>query len=83
MAAGSDADVILLDPAVEHIITAAGHHSAMDTNVYEGKTIKGKVGAAFFAGVCMHKSGVLGAPLDSSWPPHADLRELRLVGLLL
>lgn len=40
---GSDADVIVLDPNLEHIISASTHHSQMDTNVYEGKRIKGKV----------------------------------------
>jgi dihydropyrimidinase len=36
VAAGSDADVIVLDPSVTHTISAATHHSRMDTNVYEG-----------------------------------------------
>ena len=44
IAPGSDADVIILDPSIEHTISAATHHSAMDTNIYEGITIKGKVG---------------------------------------
>ena len=44
IAPGSDADVIIFDPAVEHTISAASHHSRMDTNIYEGKRIKGKVG---------------------------------------
>ena len=44
IAPGSDADVIILDPTIEHTISAATHHSAMDTNIYEGMTIKGKVG---------------------------------------
>jgi dihydropyrimidinase len=43
VAVGSDADVIVFDPNVEHTISAATHHSKMDTNVYEGKRIKGKV----------------------------------------
>lgn len=43
VAVGSDADVIVLDPSLEHIISASSHHSNMDTNVYEGKRIKGKV----------------------------------------
>lgn len=41
IAAGSDADVIVLDPAVNHTISAATHHSRMDTNVYEGKLVAG------------------------------------------
>jgi formylmethanofuran dehydrogenase subunit A len=36
IAAGSDADVIVLDPRVNHTISAATHHSRIDTNVYEG-----------------------------------------------
>lgn len=43
VAEGSDADVIIFDPAFEHTITAASHHSAMDTNIYEGYSVKGKV----------------------------------------
>lgn len=43
IAEGSDADVIILDPNQHHIISAATHHSRLDTNVYEGKRIKGKV----------------------------------------
>jgi dihydropyrimidinase len=45
IAPGSDADVILFDPAAEHTISAASHHSRMDTNIYEGKRIRGKVRA--------------------------------------
>lgn len=40
---GSDADVIVLDPNIKHVISAKTHHSKMDTNIYEGKEIKGKV----------------------------------------
>lgn len=43
LTSGSDADVIIFDPAAEHTISAASHHSRMDTNIYEGKRIKGKV----------------------------------------
>jgi len=43
LAAGSDADVIVLDPAVTHTLSAASHHSRMDTNIYEGIQVTGKV----------------------------------------
>lgn len=43
IAPGSDADVIILDPQKEHVISAATHHSAIDTNIYEGRSITGKV----------------------------------------
>jgi dihydropyrimidinase len=42
IAVGSDADVIVFDPAAEHVISAATHHSRIDTNIYDGKAIKGK-----------------------------------------
>lgn len=44
IAPGSDADVIILDPSVKHTISAATHHSAIDTNIYEGREVLGKVG---------------------------------------
>ncbi|KAL4420181.1 hypothetical protein ABPG77_008317 [Micractinium sp. CCAP 211/92] len=43
IAEGSDADVVIFDPALEHTISAASHHSAMDTNIYEGYRVQGKV----------------------------------------
>lgn len=43
VAEGSDADVIIFDPTLEHTIRAANHHSAMDTNIYEGYRVQGKV----------------------------------------
>jgi len=43
VAEGSDADVIIFDPSVKHTISAKAHHSAMDTNIYEGYAVTGKV----------------------------------------
>lgn len=40
---GSDADICVLDPNETKKISVEGHHSAMDTNAYEGWEIKGKV----------------------------------------
>jgi dihydroorotase-like cyclic amidohydrolase len=40
VAAGSDADVILLDPRPTHTLGVGQHHSRMDTNVYEGKAVQ-------------------------------------------
>lgn len=39
--AGSDADIIILNPNSSFQITARSHHSRLDTNVFEGR--KGKV----------------------------------------
>ncbi|CAL8462951.1 g2485 [Coccomyxa elongata] len=43
IAPGSDADIIVFDPEVEHTISASSHHSKMDTNIYEGREVTGKV----------------------------------------
>lgn len=59
IAPGSDADVILLDPNVEHVISAQTHHSKMDTNVYEGKRIRGKVVTTISRGKVVWNNGRL------------------------
>ncbi len=38
---GSDADIVVWDPAKEKTITAATQQSAIDYNVFEGKAVKG------------------------------------------
>lgn len=43
IAPGSDADIAILDPSKQHTLSAKSHHSALDTSVYEGMKIKGKV----------------------------------------
>lgn len=39
--AGSDADIIILNPNSSYEISSKSHHSRSDTNVYEGR--RGKV----------------------------------------
>ncbi|KVH91496.1 Hydantoinase/dihydropyrimidinase [Cynara cardunculus var. scolymus] len=41
--AGSDADIIIFNPNSTFQISAHSHHSRSDTNVYEGRSGKGKV----------------------------------------
>ncbi|KAD6453368.1 hypothetical protein E3N88_08073 [Mikania micrantha] len=41
--AGSDADIIIFNPNSTFHISAKSHHSKSDTNVYEGRSGKGKV----------------------------------------
>jgi dihydropyrimidinase len=38
---GADADIVVLDPEKEKTITASAQQSAIDYNVFEGKTVKG------------------------------------------
>ena len=43
IAAGSDADIIIMNPTAKHTISASTHHSRIDTNIYEGREITGQV----------------------------------------
>lgn len=59
IARGSDADVIILDPNIEHVISASSHHSRMDTNVYEGRKVRGKVVTTISQGRIVWNNGKL------------------------
>jgi dihydropyrimidinase len=50
VAPGSDADIVIYDPAAEQIISAATHHMAVDYSCYEGMQIKGRVETVFSRG---------------------------------
>jgi dihydropyrimidinase len=41
IAVGSDADIVVFDPAREHTITAASQHSKTDYNLFEGTKVTG------------------------------------------
>jgi dihydropyrimidinase len=41
IAVGSDADILIWDPAKEHVISAETHHMNTDYNVYEGMKVRG------------------------------------------
>ncbi|GAA5153063.1 dihydropyrimidinase [Pseudonocardia eucalypti] len=43
IAPGSDADIVVYDPAAEQVISAATHHMNVDYSAYEGKKITGRV----------------------------------------
>jgi dihydropyrimidinase len=43
LAPGSDADIVLWDPAAEHTISAKTHHMRVDYSMFEGFRVKGNV----------------------------------------
>ena len=43
IAPGSDADLVLFDPAGTHTISARTHHMNVDYNPYEGRTVQGRI----------------------------------------
>ena len=59
LAPGSDADIMILDPAMKHTISAKTHHSRMDTNIYEGVTVEGKVTTTISQGKVVWENGKL------------------------
>ena len=56
---GSDADIAIIDPTATTTISAKTHHSAMDTNVYEGRSYPGRVAYTFSRGRLMWADGKL------------------------
>ncbi|GAX85193.1 hypothetical protein CEUSTIGMA_g12611.t1 [Chlamydomonas eustigma] len=79
IAPGSDADVIVLDPNQEHTISASTHHSRIDSNVYEGMNIKGKVVMTISRGRVVWEHGKLNVTRGSGHfvplPPFGPLYE--------
>lgn len=75
--AGSDADIILLNPNATFIISSKTHHSKTDTNIYEGRLIKGKVEITISRGRVVWENGKLNVSPGSgryiSMPPFSYL----------
>jgi dihydropyrimidinase len=41
IAPGSDADIVIYDPAAQHVLSAADHHMAVDYSAFEGREVHG------------------------------------------
>lgn len=50
IAPGSDADIVLFDPAEQWTIRAAEHHSRIDYSLFEGRQVTGRVKKVFLRG---------------------------------
>ncbi|KAL3718553.1 hypothetical protein ACJRO7_003647 [Eucalyptus globulus] len=57
--AGSDADIIILNPNSSFEISARNHHSRSDTNIYKGRRGKGKVEVTIAGGRIVWMDGQL------------------------
>jgi dihydropyrimidinase len=62
IAAGSDADIVIYDPAARQTLSAATHHMNVDYSAYEGFEIAGKVHTVLSRGrVVVSPSGFTGS----------------------
>ncbi|WP_283134942.1 dihydropyrimidinase [Rhizohabitans arisaemae] len=59
IAPGADADLVVWDPAADHVITAAGSHLRTDYNLYEGMRVTGRPVHVFSRGHHLVDDGVL------------------------
>jgi len=50
IAVGSDADIVIFDPAIKHTISAKSHHMNVDYNPYEGWQVQGKTRSTILRG---------------------------------
>jgi dihydropyrimidinase len=57
LAPGSDADIVVYDPAATQTISAATHHMAVDYSAYEGQVITGRVETVLSRGRPVIRSG--------------------------
>jgi dihydropyrimidinase len=63
IAPGSDADIVIYDPAAEQVISAATHHMNVDYSAYEGRRITGAVHTVLSRGEVILEDGeYLGRP---------------------
>jgi dihydropyrimidinase len=60
---GADADLVIYDPHVEQVLSAATHHMAVDYSAYEGKRVTGQVATVLSRGEVILDGGeYLGRP---------------------
>jgi dihydropyrimidinase len=57
LAPGSDADVVVFDPAAEGVISAKTHHMRVDYSAYEGRRVRGAVELVFARGELVIEKG--------------------------
>jgi dihydropyrimidinase len=81
IAPGSDADLILFDPTLEHTLSAPTHHSKIDSSVYEGRKVKGKVVTTISRGKVVWDNGKLNTkPGEGRFIPMPPIRRCPMTG---
>ncbi len=70
LAPGSDADVVVYDPAAEQVLSADTHHMNVDYSVFEGLTITGRTETVLLRGQVVVEDGTyVGTPGDGRFLP--------------
>ncbi|HEU4916131.1 MAG TPA: dihydropyrimidinase [Acidimicrobiia bacterium] len=68
IAVGSDADIVVFDPAADHVLSAETHHMWVDYSCYEGMEITGKVETVLSRGrTIIENDTYRGSPGDGSY----------------
>jgi dihydropyrimidinase len=63
VAVGSDADIVIWDPDVERVISAATHHMNVDNNIFEGMMVRGQARTVLLRGqVIVDRGQFYGSP---------------------
>ncbi|HLF31447.1 MAG TPA: dihydropyrimidinase [Xanthomonadales bacterium] len=57
IAVGSDADIVIFDPAVQHTLSARTHHMNCDYSAYEGWQVQGKIRTTILRGTVAVEEG--------------------------
>ncbi|MBI1860572.1 MAG: dihydropyrimidinase [Deltaproteobacteria bacterium] len=57
LSVGSDADIVIFDPKVQHTISQSTHHMRCDYSAYEGWKVQGKVRTVYLRGTCAIDKG--------------------------
>jgi dihydropyrimidinase len=74
IAPGSDADVVVFDPRVERVISAATHHMRVDYSAYEGRTVRGLPEVVMQRGHVLVENGTFhGEPGQGRFQPRSRL----------
>jgi dihydropyrimidinase len=75
ISAGSDADIVIYDPAASQVLSATTHHMAVDYSAFEGMQVTGRVVTTLSRGrVIVNDGEFLGAPGHGKFLPR-DLNQ--------